>query len=363
MAHSLLIDRQTNADQGVIMGLTVISALPAVPGNALAGIAPASGLADDITSGAFAALLNSGLLGQIELTAKPDGLLPSGQRDDKTASDNIVDTSLLASLFNQPASADLMPKSVAAAASAATGDDFDSSINDDGKAITGGRIDRQPDLPFVNTSPQKTDNPFARTPDAAQSAVATSRPSAANIAAEANGNEAPAAFASQVAAASAAATASASHAANPASQSIAAPLHAPVWPQQFGDKVVWLARDGQQTAQLNINPPQLGPVQVTVNLSGDQASLVFASRHAEVRQAIESAMPQLKEMLAAAGINLGQANVGPNLQQQRGDTAFDQANQARFADENAILPASEKGASAAGATVVQRGRGLVDLFA
>lgn len=140
-------------------------------------------------------------------------------------------------------------------------------------------------------------------------------------------------------------------------------LHSAAWPQQFGDKIVWLARNDQQSAQLIINPPQLGPIQISLNLSGDQASIAFASPHAEVRQAIESAMPQLKEMLSSAGISLGQSNVGGNLHQQPADNPFADANGKRSVDENAILPANDNAANAAGSAVLHRGRGLVDLFA
>lgn len=144
---------------------------------------------------------------------------------------------------------------------------------------------------------------------------------------------------------------------------IAAHLNESAWPKQFGDKVVWMAKNDQQSAQININPPQLGPIQITLNLSGDQATLAFASPHAEVRQAIESALPQLKEMLSSAGINLGQSNVGANLSQQNQEHVFQGANGNRSANENAILPANEKAASIAGSAVIHRGRGMVDLFA
>lgn len=143
---------------------------------------------------------------------------------------------------------------------------------------------------------------------------------------------------------------------------VSAPLRDASWPQQFGEKIVWLARNDQQTAQININPPQLGPVQITINLSGDQASLAFASPHPEVRQAIESAMPQLKELLSSAGINLGQANVGANLSQNP-DNHSHTANENRLANENDILPANDNAASTSASAVLQRGRGLVDLFA
>lgn len=144
---------------------------------------------------------------------------------------------------------------------------------------------------------------------------------------------------------------------------IATPLHSANWSQSFSEKIVWLAKNDQQTAQININPPQLGPVQITLQLNGDQASAIFASPHAEVRQAIENSLPQLKEMLAGAGINLGQADVGANLAQQNREPPAQPANGNRLASENAILPGIGNATDGAVSTPIQRGRGMVDLFA
>ena len=139
---------------------------------------------------------------------------------------------------------------------------------------------------------------------------------------------------------------------------------APGWGQALGDKVIWAARNDVQTAQISINPPQLGPMQISLSLSGDQATAVFASAHGEVRQAIEAAMPQLREMLSASGITLGDASVGAQLpQQQQRDTQNQFANGNRSAGENAILPADGSHETIVTAAPIQRGRGLVDLFA
>jgi flagellar hook-length control protein FliK len=135
------------------------------------------------------------------------------------------------------------------------------------------------------------------------------------------------------------------------------------WPQQFGEKIVWMAKADVQSAQININPPELGPIQITLNLSGDQAKLSFASPHLEVRQTIENALSQLKEMLSSSGINLGQANVGANLQQQPREPSFQNTNGRQNTGENAILSGSEVALATGSATLTQRGRGLVDLFA
>ena len=144
---------------------------------------------------------------------------------------------------------------------------------------------------------------------------------------------------------------------------VSTPLHAEAWPQQFGEKIVWLAKNDQQSAQININPPQLGPVQITLSLNGDQASAVFSSPHAEVRQAIEASMPQLKEMFSAAGISLGNTDVGANLAQQNPNNPFMAPNKNQSGLENAILPANDNAPNAGIAQVLHKGRGLVDLFA
>lgn len=144
---------------------------------------------------------------------------------------------------------------------------------------------------------------------------------------------------------------------------IQTPLQSPNWGNSFGDKIVWLAKNDMQSAQISINPPQLGPMQISLTLNGDQASAIFTSAHAEVRQAIESAMPHLREMLSASGITLGDASVGAQLPQQQRESQQHFANGNRSTGENAILPADSGTETLSGAVPIQRGRGLVDLFA
>ncbi|MEG1325301.1 MAG: flagellar hook-length control protein FliK, partial [Janthinobacterium sp.] len=75
----------------------------------------------------------------------------------------------------------------------------------------------------------------------------------------------------------------------------------PAWDQQLGQKVVWMAAGGDQSATLTLNPPDLGPVQVVLTVTNDQADAAFMSAQPEVRQALEAAMPRLREMMSEAG--------------------------------------------------------------
>lgn len=367
------------------MGLTVIP-------SAVAGLLPSNGtsagVAAEALAGEFAALLSGELL---SLQSDPSILANSagkGERTELPGDDSGPDPSLFASLFghfDSKAAAGAVPTTTTNAATiAAFAPDAEALVTgnvrqrptfaETGSELAGPRrpavVDQanEAELP-LNERPQLPTPAADRNASAAtfgNQLAASLRSPAANIAGENRAADTLPVSGIPPAAANANPPASGLDklmAGDARSNGVNAHLHSASWPQQFGEKIVWLARNEQQSAQLTINPPQLGPIQISLNLSGDQASIAFASPHAEVRQAIESAMPQLKEMLSSAGISLGQSNVGANLSQQSAENPFADANGKRSADENAILPANDKAANAPGNPVLQRGRGLVDLFA
>ncbi|GAB4115109.1 MAG: flagellar hook-length control protein FliK [Sideroxydans sp.] len=90
---------------------------------------------------------------------------------------------------------------------------------------------------------------------------------------------------------------------------IATPVGQAQWADDFSQKITWLATQNRQQAELHLNPPHLGPLEVTLKLNGDQATALFSSPHAAVREAIEQSLPKLREMFADNGIMLGGATV------------------------------------------------------
>ena len=145
--------------------------------------------------------------------------------------------------------------------------------------------------------------------------------------------------------------------------SITAHLHDNKWSQQLSDRVLWLARGDMQNAQINITPAHLGPIQISLSLNGEQMTAHFVSANQEVRQALEDALPRLREMLAGAGINLGQANVGSQQQQAQAEQFTAKGENSRQSSDGAILPADQHGMDTTPPHPIQRGQGLVDLFA
>ena len=90
------------------------------------------------------------------------------------------------------------------------------------------------------------------------------------------------------------------------------------WDQALGQKIVWMVAGAQQSATLMLNPPDLGPLQIILNVSNDQADATFISAQPEVRQALEAALPKLREMMNEVGIQLSDATVSSNTSNQHG---------------------------------------------
>lgn len=94
------------------------------------------------------------------------------------------------------------------------------------------------------------------------------------------------------------------------------PVGQPKWGEELAQKVVWLSSQQHQVAEIRLNPAHLGPVEVTLSIMQDQATAQFSSPHLAVREAIEQALPRLREMMAENGITLGNVMVGSDSFQQ-----------------------------------------------
>jgi flagellar hook-length control protein FliK len=149
-------------------------------------------------------------------------------------------------------------------------------------------------------------------------------------------------------------------------------LGQPGWDGAFSQRVTWAATNNQQVAQLQLNPPNLGPVEVRITIVNDQTNAVFVSPHAAVCDAIEAALPRLREMLADSGLTLGNVNVSSQSfaqqQQQQQEAQQGHGESGRREDHLRDLDSSLASKVLVGGQVgvssLMLGRnGLVDIFA
>lgn len=94
------------------------------------------------------------------------------------------------------------------------------------------------------------------------------------------------------------------------------PLRQAGWDQAMAERVVWMAKQGVQEAQIHLNPRNMGPIEVHVSVQKDQASVAFVAQHAATREALDAAMPRLRDMLQDSGLNLAQSEVSQHDRQR-----------------------------------------------
>ena len=94
-----------------------------------------------------------------------------------------------------------------------------------------------------------------------------------------------------------------------ATLSVNTPLAQGNWDQALGERIQWMVSQKMQGAQIRLNPAQLGPMEVRIQVHNDQASIQFSSAHSMVREALEAALPRLRDMFDASGVELVDVDV------------------------------------------------------
>ena len=105
-------------------------------------------------------------------------------------------------------------------------------------------------------------------------------------------------------------------------------MHQSGWSEELVNRVMYLSSANLKSADIQLEPAELGRLDIRVNLSPDQAAQVnFVSAHAGVREALDSQMHRLREMMAQQG--MGQVDVNVSDQQRHWQGQQGQEQQAR----------------------------------
>lgn len=149
-------------------------------------------------------------------------------------------------------------------------------------------------------------------------------------------------------------------------QTIPTPLGNSGWADDFSQKINWMNTQKNQVAELHLNPPDLGPLNVVLKISDNQATALFTSPHSAVRDAVENAMPKLREILADNGIMLGNTTVSDQFPRDRSAEGF--MNQGSGTpDQRGFSSDAPNSSGALPATMqampARRHNGMVDTFA
>lgn len=113
------------------------------------------------------------------------------------------------------------------------------------------------------------------------------------------------------------------------------------WGEAVGNRLMMMVNDKVQTANIHLNPAELGPIEVKIRVNQEHASVQFVSNNAVVRDAIEDALPRLKEMFSQNGLSLSDANVSQQSPQQSNSSSTND-NDSEAVSDTDLLEADEQ---------------------
>lgn len=90
----------------------------------------------------------------------------------------------------------------------------------------------------------------------------------------------------------------------PKTLDIPVPLSDAQWADKFSEHIVWLGHQGIKSAIIKINPDDLGPLEISVKVVKESASVNITSHSGHVRDIVDQALPRLREMMADQGLDL-----------------------------------------------------------
>jgi len=91
--------------------------------------------------------------------------------------------------------------------------------------------------------------------------------------------------------------------------SLDTPMSHSRWGQDFNQRVQWVVKQSMSGAQIRLNPQHMGPVEVRIQVNNDQTTISFTAQHGATREAIDAALPRLREMLSQQDVNVVDVNV------------------------------------------------------
>lgn len=139
---------------------------------------------------------------------------------------------------------------------------------------------------------------------------------------------------------------------NVALPSVQTPMSSPKWSQEIAQNLMIMASRRLDMAQMAITPAHLGPINVALKLTQDQASVLFVAATPQAKEALEQNMNKLATMLAENGLQLQDAQVSSGqsqedrqaaqqaflMQQQQNQTAQDHGGEFAALAANMGLP-------------------------
>lgn len=109
--------------------------------------------------------------------------------------------------------------------------------------------------------------------------------------------------------------------------------------QKLIDNVSVMVRRNENVAQIQIEPPELGKIEITIEQNDDKTDIRFFAQVDQTKQLIENTMDRLKTQFEQSGLMLGQVDVNAGNQgQQSFDRSFVSSQNIVSQEDDVIAP-------------------------
>lgn len=129
------------------------------------------------------------------------------------------------------------------------------------------------------------------------------------------------------------------------------------WAERIGRQILLQSAQGNSTAQIQLDPPELGSLIIKLQLVDQTATVNFTSPHAMVRDALEQQTQRLQEMFREQGMNLLDVSVSDQSANSRQDAERQSAG-------NGNSPGKQDHPSEqSGPVIIRQSNSLIDYYA
>ncbi|CEA06049.1 putative flagellar hook-length control protein FliK [Pseudomonas saudimassiliensis] len=92
-------------------------------------------------------------------------------------------------------------------------------------------------------------------------------------------------------------------------QALGVPFGQPSWGEAMIEKVMWMSSQNLRSVEIQLDPAELGPLEIHIQHRGQELQVQFVSQNPSVREALEAQMHRLRDMFGQQGLEQAEVTV------------------------------------------------------
>lgn len=92
-------------------------------------------------------------------------------------------------------------------------------------------------------------------------------------------------------------------------QAMGVPFGQPSWGEAMVEKVMWMSSQNLRSVEIQLDPAELGPLEIHIQQRGQELQVQFVSQNPSVREALEAQMHRLRDMFGQQGMEQAEVSV------------------------------------------------------